>query len=74
MLLETGAVRRVSGSIQPPEVGTVILYKGLGNAICEGVVTQIKQIPTRHGNQWGAFLDTATGPIFINDWRYLCMK
>ena len=74
MLLETGTTRQVSCSIQPPEVGSVILYKGLGEAVCEGVVTQIKQIPTRYGNQWGAFLDTVTGPIFINDWRYLCTK
>jgi|GEM_PF-2598542 len=74
MLLETGTTQHVSGSIQPPEVGSAILYRGMGNAICEGVVTQIKHIPTRHGDQWGVFLDTVTGPIFINDWRYLCVK
>jgi hypothetical protein len=75
LLLTTQVVSRYpSYSIQPPEVGSTILYSGLGDAICEGIVTQIKHIPTRHGNQWGAFLNTAAGPIFINDWRYLSTK
>ncbi len=74
MLINQQSTLPSSSPIQPPEVGSTILYRGLGDAICEGVVTQIKRIPTRQGHRWGAFLDTAAGPIFINDWRYLCAK
>ncbi len=63
-------------AIQPPALGASILYRGLGDVIGEGVVTQLRHIETRSGcpDKWGAFLDTSTGPIFIHDWRYLCNK
>lgn len=63
-------------AIQPPVLGAAILYRGLGDTICEGVVTQLRHIETKPGqpNKWGAFLDTPTGPVFINDYRYLQTK
>jgi len=63
-------------TIQPPALGATIKYCGLGDMICEGVVTQLRHIETKPGqpNKWGAFLDTPTGPVFINDYRYLQTK
>jgi hypothetical protein len=63
-------------AIQPPALGATILYRGLGDTICEGVVAQLRHIETRPGqpDKWGAFLDTPTGPVFINDYRYLRMR
>ena len=72
----TPARLHTSYAIQPPLLGAAILYRGLGDTICEGVVTQLRHIETRPGqpNKWGAFLDTPTGPVFINDYRYLQSK
>lgn len=72
----TSAKLQPGYSIQPPVLGAAILYRGLGDTICEGVVTQLRHIETRPGqpDKWGAFLDTATGPVFINDYRYLQSK
>ena len=76
MLATTSTKHHTGYAIQPPEPGAAILYRGLGDTICEGVVTQLRHIETRPGqpNKWGAFLDTATGPVFINDYRYLQSK
>ena len=65
-----------SYAIQPPALGATILYRGLGDALGEGVVTQLRHIPIGPGrpDKWGAFLDTENGPIFIHDWRYLRTK
>ena len=62
--------------IQPPALGATILYRGLGDAVGEGVVTQLRhiQIGPDRPDKWGAFLDTEGGPIFIHDWRYLRTK
>ena len=65
-----------SYAIPPPMLGAAILYRGLGDAVGEGTVTQLRHIETRPGrpDKWGAFLDTADGLIFIHDWRYLRTK
>jgi hypothetical protein len=76
MLAKTPTKLHIGYAIQPPELGAAILYRGLGDTICEGIVTQLRHIETRPGqpNKWGAFLDTSTGPVFINDYRYLQTK
>jgi hypothetical protein len=63
-------------AIQPPMLGATILYRGLGDVIGQGLVTQLRHIKTKAGcpDKWGAFLDTTDGPIFIHDWRYLRTK
>ncbi len=63
-------------AIRPPALGATIVYRGLGDAVGEGVVTQLRHIEIGRGrpDKWGAFLDTEDGPIFIHDWRYLRTK
>ena len=63
-------------AIQPPVLGATILYRGLGDAVGEGIVIQLRHIEIGPGrpDKWGAFLDTEDGPIFIHDWRYLRTK
>ena len=76
MALIQQSQQMASYAIHPPVLGATILYRGLGDEIGEGTVTQLRHIETRPGrpDKWGAFLDTEDGPIFIHDWRYLRTK
>jgi len=73
MATQQPTLTSTSYAIQPPALGATILYRGLGDVIGEGVVTQLRHIETKPDcpDKWGAFLDTPIGPIFIHDWRYL---
>lgn len=59
-----------------PEVDVTIVFVGL-DRLREGTVTQFRHIetsPHRPFNQWGAFVETSDGRLFINDYRYLWQR
>jgi len=59
-----------------PEVGETIVFVGL-DRLREGTVTQFRHVetpPYDPFNRWGVFVETADGPAFVNDYRYLWCK
>ena len=56
-----------------PAVGDTIIYQGIAGTD-RGTVTRLQHVETGAGrphNRWNLFVDTATGPIHIPDYRFL---
>ncbi len=55
-----------------PSVGATIIFRGLGDSRVKGTVTAFKHIPTSGAaDRWGVFVETESGPAYINDYRVM---
>lgn len=56
-----------------PVAGDTIVYQGIAETE-QGTVTRFQHVETgagRQHNRWNLFVDTATGPIHIPDYRFI---
>ncbi len=55
-----------------PSVGDTIIFHGLGDSRVKGKVTAFKHVATScAADRWGVFVETESGPAYINDYRVM---